>query len=133
MTIAVDTVCTHAQLQTEIGSAREIARLIPPELSASSATFREAALADVIKALSRRAPPVYEADLADVTDLRDAVAYGAAERLYRLSLTGAADTDAQAAKWRYYRDRFRDELDALAPSVGNGSTAAVGAIQVSRR
>jgi len=133
MTIDVETVCTHADLLTEIGSTRELARLLPPEAAGSSTAFREAALEETIKALRRRAPPVFEADLADVTELRDVVAYGAAARLYRLSLTGAADTDAQAAKWRHYRDAFRDEIDALSPTVAMGARAAVGSIQVSRR
>lgn len=133
MTVDVEQICTHADLLNEIGSTRELDRLIPKEDAGDTSRFRQLAAEEAIKALGRRSPPVYLADLLDLTELRDLVAYGAAMRLYRLALTGAADSDAQMAKFKHYRDAFDAELDALAPTVSDGGRGATSAVSVSRR
>ncbi len=130
--IDVDDVCTHEQLGDEAGGLEELENVLPVSYAGSSAAPREAALRVVLKACSRRTPPIYEADFLDVTELRDAVAYGALERIYREAMTGA--DSVYALKRAYFEKKLHAELLGLAPRVqSSGGRATVFSIAMERR
>lgn len=132
MTIAIDSVCTHEQLADEIGGTAELENLLPESFAGESTSPRQLALHDVIKTLSRRTPPIREADLQDVTELRDAVRYGALERIYRSAMTGP--DSPFAALQRIYERKFQAETLGLTPTIAlDGSRGSAFAISMERR
>lgn len=132
MTIAVDDVCTHAQLANEVGGEDELENILPTSYAGSSATPRTLALSDVVKSLSRRTPPIREGDLQDVTQLRDAVAYGALERIYRAAMTGP--DSPHAALQRVYERKYQAECLGLTPTLAaDGARGSAFSITMERR
>lgn len=135
MTISIDDVCTHAQLAAELGTGSvgtaRLDQLTRSSGSSSTEGFRQGALADVLKALSRRTPPIYDSHLRDVTELKDAVVYGTLERLYRESIT--AEGDVMAIKRKLYEERFRSEVGGLMPSLIDTGRGAVMSFSLERR
>lgn len=89
MTIAVDDVCTDAQMANLLGGA-VLLNAVQPTLATRDAK-RTDALPDVLEELKKRSPPVYEADLADVAELRTSVGYLALYRLCREARTVPGD------------------------------------------
>lgn len=130
-TIAIDDVCTEADLEQEVGGSAVLQSLIPSEWSGSAQKAREDALDDVVRALRRRTPPIREADLADVTELKMAVKFGALERLYRLAMTTSGSVHAEHR--RLYSDRFSDEVNGLSPTLTDDTRGAVMSIAFHRR
>ena len=137
MTIAIDSVCTHAQLCDEVGGTQVLEPLLSQQLeeqaTASDRTkaIREAALAEVMDALRSRTPPVYEADLSDVTQLRRAVIWNSLARIYGMAM--AVEGDAFSLRWGDYRKSYRTEITNLKPTVRGGPMAAFNTITLSRR
>lgn len=132
MTIAIDSVCTDRHLETEVGGASALANLLAKSEGGSSVLARQAALDDTMRALRRRAPPIFEADLADVTELRAAVAYGALMRLYRQAATTPDSIFLTHAKT--FAVQFEAELDGLSPTLcGGDSVGATASWSTERR
>lgn len=127
-TIAIDDVCTHAQLADEVGGTSELNKIC---VSGDSSAARTLALRDTLKSLGRRVPPVYASDISQPSELREAVIYGALERLYRDAMT--SDGDVYAMKRKLYESQFRAEVLGLKLTTGNGSSAVVSSIRISRR
>lgn len=127
-TIDVEDVCTHAQLAEEIGGASELNKIC---VGGDSTNARTLALRDVLKSLGRRVPPVYASDITQPAELREAVIYGALERLYRDAMT--SDGDVYAMKRKLYESQFRAEVLGLKLTTGSGSSAVVSSIRISRR
>lgn len=131
----VEDVCTATQLADEIGGPEALETL--ERKTAVGATLgnelaRVGALGDVLRALSRRAPPILEADLVDPAELRAAVAYGALTRLYRQAMTTPDSIFAEHAKT--FAAKFDDEVGSLAPRLGDGdSTGSAFSYATERR
>lgn len=133
VTQSADTYCTHDELADELGGARKLAKLIPPDADVDDPTLlvRAQAVRDVMKSLKRRTPPIFETQLTDPTDIKDAVAYGALMRLYRAAMT--TDTDVHAILYRDYKKKFAAELQGLRLSVEGSNTIDANAVTVWRR
>lgn len=130
--IDVDDVCTHEQLADEIGGTEELENVLPTSFAGSSEKPRQKALDDVLKALSRRTPPIRESDLQYVTELRDAVTYGALERIYRAATTGPDSPFSALA--RHYERKFQAETLGLTPTLAlDGARGSAFSIAMERR
>ena len=113
MTIDVEDVATDAQLNALLlGQLTANIKLLPVAL-ADASTLRQWALDRTLQRLKRRTPPIFEADISDVTELRDAVLFGAAEKLFEGALSSAADGQVFHAKWQYYSAQFNSEINNL--------------------
>jgi hypothetical protein len=130
MTISVGSVATDADLVNELGGAAALANILPADW-ADAEQARTLALEDVIESLRRRSPPVAENDLANVTQLRRAVTYGALERLYRMAMHGV--DDVYAVQRKLYDTRFNAEVAGLSPLLLGGARGSVGSIGIARR
>ncbi len=124
MALDVDSVATHQDLADEVGGAVELENVMPSSLAGDSAPTRQLALRDVLKALGRRTPPVFEEQLQDPTELRDAVVYGALERIYRGAMT--TPDSVFAAQQRIYDARFKSEVLGLQVTVASQTRAHPG-------
>lgn len=131
-TIDVEDVCTNAHLVSEIGDATLLDRLLPVE-SKDSAPFRQRALEETMKSLRRRVPPITEAMLSNVVELRDAVRFGALARLYERAMTQGGRDNVHATKARWYQERFQDELRALQPTIGDEVRSPPRTMTIHRR
>lgn len=123
MTLSVDLVCTHADLGDHVGLAN-LENALPAEWGGSSAPARAGALRDVLKSLARRTPPILEGDLQDPTELRDAVAYGALERIYRSAMT--TPDSVWATQRKVFDERFKAEVLSLQVTVSTSERAPAG-------
>lgn len=86
----VDEIATDADLVNELGSSAKLNRMMP--LVADRDSLRQRSLQDAVNALTTRAPAVFETDLQDITELKDAVVYRALERMARAARSVAGDT-----------------------------------------
>lgn len=89
-TLDVDDIATDAHLSALPGSASKISRAMP--VLADRDAIRAASLQDVVNALQTRTPPIYETDLADPTELRDAVVYRSLTVIFRTARSTAGDS-----------------------------------------
>lgn len=110
MTIDVEDVCTDAQLDEYLGGRLTATLNMLPTAWADASPAREYALRRTLLSLERRSPPIREADIADVTELHDAVVFGAAARIYDLSITSAGESEVMFHQARRYEQMWRDEL-----------------------
>ena len=118
MTISIDAVCTDADLADEVGGPTALANLIPAEYGGVAVIPRTAILAEVMRSLARRTPPLYEESLSDPSDLKAVVVAGTLEKLYRVSMT---TTDGVfAVQRKIYAERYASELSGLMPSLSSG-------------
>lgn len=131
-TINVDTVATHDELADEVGGHEVLSRLLAKSADSDTKTVRRLALEAVMKSFGRRTPPILAEDLADVTELRDAVVWGAAMRTYRNAMTSGDDTALWTKKYEIYRELFGDELAYLMPTV-NSEIRVARSVSVERR
>lgn len=131
MAINVEEVVTHDQLADEVGGAAALAQLLPDEWAGDSTKARQSALDRVVAALGRRAPPIRETDLRDVTELKRAVLLGSAEHVFRMGMH--APDDAFGSRQRVYERDFWSEVNALQPTVNDGGQGAVMSIGFYRR
>jgi len=130
-TFSVDAVCSHADLVTVIGSAELLENITPSSLAGETLVLRQRALDDVMRALRRRRPPIFAGDIADPTELREAVAFGTLAELYRAAITG--DRDVHSVHFKVWSGRFTDEIAGMTITVSGGSDGAPFSIGVSRR
>lgn len=131
MTIAVDTVCTETALRDEIGGQELMDSLLAQSKASSSVNERTLALRDVLKALSRRTPPILDTDLSDVTELTDAVAYGAAARLYQQA--ASTPDSIYETRRKMYQERFESECEGLMPTLTDELRGAASSWSTERR
>lgn len=122
MAIDVDTVCTDADLEGYVLGAQNLQTLLPEEWltddesKKTARPARDQVLKIVMTRLSRRTPPVTEADItADPTQLKVVVAYGTLELLYRAAATSEGSPNLKRAD--AWLKKFEAELEALMPPV----------------
>lgn len=133
MTIDVDDVCTDAQLDVFLGGRLTANQRLQPQAWTDAAPARQYALDRVVNALKRRTPPILEADLQDVTELRLAVQLGAAEHLHMLAASSGSDVEVFAFKAKQYGRQFEDELNGLSPTLRGGGRGSSYSFAISRR
>lgn len=113
MTIDVEAVCTDVQLDEYLGGAlTKTINLLPAEWDDASPA-RSFALRRTLQSLARRSPPVLESDIADPTELHDAVLFGAAARLYDIAITSGGESEVFFHQARRYEAKFREEIESL--------------------
>lgn len=114
-TLSVANIATDDDLIAEVASEAKLARAM--SRSADRDAVRTLALNDVVAALAQRSPPIFEADLADQTQLKNAVVYRSLVRIFRSARTTLGDAfDALA------RDYDKEYQTAVrAPFTVNGS------------
>lgn len=133
MTIDVDTVCTDEQLDEFLGGHLTANQHLQPADWATAAPARQYALDRIMNALRRRTPPILEADLSDVTELKFAVMLGAAEHLHMLAASSGGDVEVFAFKAKTYARQFEDEISGLSPTLVGGGRGSSFSFSVSRR
>ncbi len=133
MTIDVDTVCTDADLDEFLGGQLSSGQHLMPKAWVSAEPARQYALDRVMAALARRTPPIREADLADKTELRVAVLFGAAEHLHMLSASSGSDAELFAFKAKEFGKRFDAEVNGLTPTLVGGLRGSTYSFAISRR
>lgn len=131
----VELVCTHEQLADELGGAdggiARLAELTDGTEAISSEPVRRKALADVLRHLAKRTPPIHESAIDNPQDLQVAVIYGAYERMYREGMT--TREDVYGVKQRMYDKRFSAEVQSMQPSVSGGHRAGSFCVAMERR
>lgn len=116
----VDSVCTEEELATYLqGQLTTQTKLLPPGQTDASAQ-RTQALEDVLRALSRRTPPIRETDLAIPAELKHAVKYGAEMWLLYWGLTNASPDSVLPFRYSEAKKRFAAEIDGLTPTLTGG-------------
>lgn len=113
MTIDVESVCTDAQLDEYLGGKLTAGVNLLPTEWADASPARQYALRRTLQALARRSPPILEGDISDVTQLHDAVLFGACARLYDLAMTAGGESEVFYLQSKRYDQKFRDELASL--------------------
>ncbi len=129
----VETVCTEADLGDYLGDQLTAQSRILPSTWTDASKARQQALDEVLTALSRRTPPIREADLATPTELKRAVQYGAEMWLLWHSLTTAGQDSVLAFKYSEARKRFSAEVNGLTPTVSGGLRGSSFGFGISRR
>jgi hypothetical protein len=136
MTIDVETVATDADLEVYTLGRANLQSLLPDEWfdetlnRKSAANARQQALDDILATFKQRRPAITDSDLADVTELKPAVCYGALAILYQGAATH--DESPHLARGKSYASRFTSEKLALQPSILLGSTASSLSARMSR-
>jgi hypothetical protein len=133
MTIDVDDVCTESQLDDFLGGQLTAGKNLRPKAWASCEPARQYALDRILNAMKRRTPPILEADLHDVTELRHAVELGASERLYMLAASSGGDSELFAFMAKKYGDQFEDEINGLSPTLTGGARGSTHSFSIARR
>lgn len=132
MTIDVETVCTHKQLGAEVLGIERLSLLTGTIAADSSVAVRQRALDDVLTLLEKRTPPIFASTISDASQLRNSVAFGALERLYREAMTN--DKDVFAVKRRIYEKKFNSEVSTLMIDTPDGArTASALSVPTGRR
>lgn len=134
-TISIANVATEADIaDTGFGGSTTRMYDLLPEGVSDLTTHRTKALEATMKHLKRRIPPIRDADIADPTDLRDAVCYHALAQLYEDAMSTAGLDDAFRKKAEWWRDRWSSEVGAMNPTLGDDVRGAPGnTIVVTRR
>lgn len=132
----VDSVCTDADLEIHTGGHEGLQALLPEDWHDTGAAekwakpARQLALDITLRSLKSRRPPVFEADLLDVTELRLPVMFGALEIIFGAAIQH--EDSPNEAKSKMFGKRFQAELAGLQPSVQAGSTASSMSVRLSR-
>lgn len=130
MAIPVDNVATEGDLADEIGGATLLNRAkVAGQVDFTTA--RQLGLNDVLEHLAARTPPIREADLSVVSELKRAVVYRALERICRNAIT--ADGDAWSVRARTYHTEYEGAIARLKPTVNGSSTGSPTGFSYSRR
>lgn len=133
MTIAIDDVCTEEQLREHLGGQTIDSTGLKPRGWDTCEPARQSALDAVLLALRSRTPPIRDTDLADPTELRQCVLYGAKAQLYELAMTSAADGALFLEKWRIAHRQYNDALRSLAPTLVDGLRGPALSFSYTRR
>lgn len=129
MTVDIESVATEEDLAVYTLGAANLAQLLPDEWS-SFVTVRQERLNFVLSSLKKRRPPINDYDLADVTELKLVVCYGVLEIAYRGAIQH--EDSPNVGRSKAFGKLFADELNALQPSISEGSTASSLTIRMSR-
>lgn len=135
-TLDVETIATDADLEVYAGGRSNLQSLLPEEWFSetlnrkSAAPARQQAFEDLAATLRQRRPPVKDTDLADPTELKPGVCYGALAIIYSFAATH--EDSPHQARGKHYASRFASEKQALQPSVLLGSTSSSLSIRMSR-
>jgi hypothetical protein len=143
VTIDVETVCTDADLETHTLGKNNLQKLLPNEWLAdpdqpyhaetnvkSTLIPRQHVLGEVLEHLRKRRPPIYETDLADVTQLKTVVSYGSLAVIYGGAEQYEDSPNAERAK--RFQKKYADELSGLQPDVIAGATTSSLSVRISR-
>lgn len=130
MTISVDTVAIDADLENELGGHQALQNLLPHGWS-NAQPARQWALNDVLDDLSDRTPPIVEADISNVADIKRAVVLGAVAHLYGHNITTGDDVHAHHE--RRFRKMYEAKKRSTRPTSTYGERTAPGAIALHRR
>lgn len=135
MDLDVEDIATDQDLIDRLAGTSNLQDILPDDWLDQSGNktakpARLAILGDVLKALTRRRPPVREADLLDPTELKDAVCFGALEMLF---LNAASyENSPYPKKQKYWGDKYKSEVLALAPETRLGVTTSSLTARLSR-
>ena len=134
MTIAADDVLAEADLDADYlaGMLNSHIQVLPDSIANTNA-IRASILRIILKHLERRTPPIREADIADPTELRDAMAYGTLEQLYEHAMTGGGDGQRFYVLMEKYGKLFRTELNSLQITTSTNERARNQAPAIFRR
>lgn len=117
----INTIVTHADIVAEVGGERALRNIVPPDVDREdpTRTFRELAYRDVLKLLERRTPPISEAMLGSLDDIKDACRYGTLARLYASAIT--AEGDRHYVQWKRWNRALVDEVNGLRIRVNDAA------------
>lgn len=120
MIFDVNTIATDQDLADEFGGMAKL-------LSAKSDVairdqFRASALADVLKALKQRTPPILETSLSAPSELKEAVVYRALSKICSSSLTSEGDRHQVLAK--NYQNEYLGAIRGSFSQYANGGVRA---------
>jgi hypothetical protein len=128
----VEAIATDAQVY-EAGGGESLVTRARPKDSPTLSAQKSRALADVLKVLAQRRPPVFDTSLVDPTELRDAVVYRTLSNVFGDAIT--AEGDAWHVRHKRFAQEYANALSSLSPTVTDGVVAASGllSIPISRR
>lgn len=129
MTIDVDTICTDADLDLELGGqGLTKTGLIPAAWGGSARVARQGALDRMLEHFARLSPRILPEHISTPSELKRGVLYGAAEHLYRLSVTRTGDGEVFYGMMKRYDALFTKEMENLRPSVNTGGDCSGRAV-----
>lgn len=109
MTIAIADVCTDAQLAELV--PQQVIDKMQPTVAVRDA-YRTKALEDVLAELEKRSPPIYQANITNVSELRSPVGY---LTLYRLARDARG---VMGDRWdALSKDMWREYSNAVTRSI----------------
>lgn len=94
--LLADNICTDADLADKVGGLSELNRINKDQ--ARRDQLRQDALNDAVLALASKTPPVFDSDLSDPTELKNAVCYRTLSKLYITAITGDGDRASTLSK-----------------------------------
>lgn len=100
--LVANNICTDADLADKVGGLSELNRINKDQ--ARRDQLRQDALNDAVLALASKTPPIFDSDLSDPTELKNAVAYRTLSRLYLTAL--ARDGDRAATLSENYQREY---------------------------
>ena len=130
MTTDANLVCTDDELNSFLGG--ELENLIPLLWNGTAKPARQNALDVILDSFARRTPPIYAGDF-NTSQIKRAVLFGAAERLYQIACTTGNQTDLFAFHQQTYGKKFEDEIQGMMLTVTGGERVAIGSLSISRR
>lgn len=129
MALDVDTICTDADLDLELGGqGLTKTGLIPAAWGGSARVARQGALDRMLEHFARLTPPTLEEHLAEPSQLKRGVIYGASEHLYRLAATGTGSGELFYEMMKHYSALFTKEMENLRPKVTTGGDCSGRAV-----
>lgn len=128
--LSVDSICTDADLANQVGGVSELDRI--NKSLAVRDTFRQAALEDALASLASRAPPLYDTDLADPSELKLSVCYRALSKIYFAAMAAEDDRNHTLGK-NYEREYLGAVRGRFTPASGGGGTVGGGTFSFERR
>lgn len=133
--VDVDDIVTDEMLDEFLGGQafRSEVKLNPESWAQTSKPARQHALDLMLESLRRRVPPITYGDLADPTELKLGILYGAAERLYQLAMSTAGFNDVYVKQRELYETKFDNEVSGFTPTLSGGLRGTSGSIGISRR
>jgi hypothetical protein len=130
MTLSVDSICTDTDLANQVGGLSELNRINKDQPTRD--VFRQAALDDALAALASRAPPLYDNDLADPTELKLSVCYRALSKIYFAAMAAEDDRNHTLAK-NYEREYLGAVRGRFTPASAWGGQVGGGTFPFERR
>lgn len=133
MAIALDDVCTEAQLDEFLGGQLAQQISLCPGGWANAEPARAYALRRTLQVLARRTPPILESEISVPAELHDAVVFGACARIFNLAMTSAGESEVMFHQSRAYQKQWQDEVDTIIVTTPQHARAASRAPAIYRR